>query len=616
MARVALVTGRRFRHLWMIDLACRALGDDVVGGLVQADVSPATPGGDRWSRIKRSAKRLMLNAGLDTPVYLDLTPPDRHLWMEHGEPRLDWQTWCRRQVLVTTKPNDGESLAWLDQLEPDLLLVFGGKILAPPWFEQPRLGAMNLHYGITPDYRGSESVVWAAYHRNWSKVGATVHYLDDGIDTGPVINYVPVSVRPGDGLDTLTARVYWQGMNEFIRLASQSVRRDRRLPTRPTTRQPAQFYPSKGCAYEVRSIADRHVRQRANTARSNDWRHYVPIKGESESSRLRAWSESLARRPAANDDLPAGVYILLYHDLSPAADRPWQRHAEISTDPDRFREHLAYVNDNGRWVSPAQGYARLARNDVDEPLFVLTFDDGFASVHQHARSIVSELAIEPMLFLNGAALAQGHVHYRVLAAILASEDRTDTLVDEIREAAPRRLARKAPTPAIVARWLKQNYDRQWTDRLTTDAYHRHHDRLPTSLYLGAEQVADLTAAGWTVGNHTWSHARLSRLSPEQVADELERNERWLADLTGRRPTWVSYPYGFWNDLCPVALDWVERDPRRVGVMADGGVNFTLERAALRRIPIGDDNLTTFRQRLHQSILQSQQDRFRTVLETT
>ncbi len=67
---------------------------------------------------------------------------------------------------MTADANDEDSMAWFERLAPDLVLVFGGRILAGPWFERPRLGAMNLHYGITPTYRGSESIAWAAYHRN------------------------------------------------------------------------------------------------------------------------------------------------------------------------------------------------------------------------------------------------------------------------------------------------------------------------------------------------------------------------------------------------------------------------------------------------------------------
>jgi len=483
MARVVLVTGRRFRHLWMIELACRSLGGAVVGGLVQAPAPPRTPGGDRWSRVKRSAKRALLQVGIRTPVYLDLTPADRHLWMEHGEPRLCWQEWCGKQVHVTTDPNDEAAIAWLERIAPDLVLVFGGKILSARWFEQPRLGAMNLHYGLTSGYRGSESVVWAAYQRNWSGIGATIHYLDAGIDTGPVISHVPVDLRPGDNLDALTARVYWAGMNELVRLADRSINEDQRLAVQEVARDRAHFYPSGRCTYDIRRIADRHVRQRANGGRDHNGRYDESIEQRGDPAGLQAWSESLAAQPVGRDRLPAGVYIFLYHDLCPAHERSWQRRAEISTDPGNFRKHLRYLADNGQWVSPACAYARLARNDVDSPLFVLTFDDGFASVYHHAREIVSELGIEPMLFLNGATLAEGHVHYRVLAAILAAEDRADTLVETIRASAPRRLARRPPRPATVGRWLKQHYDRTWTDRLAISAYRRHHDRLPTSLYL-------------------------------------------------------------------------------------------------------------------------------------
>lgn len=613
MVRVLLVTGRRFRHLWLIDLARRALGESVVGGVVQASQMPETPGADRLGRWRRSAKRTLARAGVDLPVYLDFTPAERHLWLVQGEPGISWQDWLDTSVQVTQDPNDEDSLAWLEQMAPDLVVVFGGKMLSQPWYERPRLGAINLHYGITPEYRGSDSVTWAAYHRNWSKIGSTIHYLDAGVDTGDVVSQIQVNVEADDDLDRLTARVYWEGMNDLVRCANEIARTGSRLPAQHIERDRSHFYPARQCTYDVRRIADRHVRQHASRMSTLNWQHYGEAPDPDASNGLQAWSEGLAQRPAERDELPAGVYILLYHDLTPADRRPWRDHAEISTEPGHFREHLRYVSDHGRWVSPDEAYGSLSRNDVTEPLFLLTFDDGFASVSEHAAPILADLGIAPLLFLNGATLAGEHVHYRVLAAMLSAEDRSDALVEAVRESAPSRLARRVPSPQMVAAWLKRTYDPAWTDRVATAAYHRHHDALPRELFLNCEQVRSLIAAGWQIGNHTWSHARLACLSPRQVTEELERNHDWLARTFGQTPKWVSYPYGFWNDLCPEALAWVEQVPERIGVMADGGVNFTLERAALRRIPIGDDDLTTFRRKLHQSILVSQQERFSTVL---
>jgi hypothetical protein len=75
-----------------------------------------------------------------------------------------------------------------------------------------------------------------------------------------------------------------------------------------------------------------------------------------------------------------------------------------------------WLSDHGRWVSPDEAYNRLAHNQVSEPLFVLTFDDGFASVHHQAAPLLDELGIKPLLFIKNQHRLKV-VHYRVLAAI-------------------------------------------------------------------------------------------------------------------------------------------------------------------------------------------------------
>lgn len=50
-----------------------------------------------------------------------------------------------------------------------------------------------------------------------------------------------------------------------------------------------------------------------------------------------------------------------------------------------------------------------------------------------------------------------------------------------------------------------------------------------------------------VGNHSWSHADLSRCSPAQIEEELELAQRYVEDAIGIRPTSMAFPYGLFND---------------------------------------------------------------------
>jgi methionyl-tRNA formyltransferase len=47
--------------------------------------------------------------------------------------------------------------------------------------------ALNIHLGISPYYRGSSFNFWALYDANFYIVGATIHRLSKGLDSGPIL---------------------------------------------------------------------------------------------------------------------------------------------------------------------------------------------------------------------------------------------------------------------------------------------------------------------------------------------------------------------------------------------------------------------------------------------
>lgn len=56
----------------------------------------------------------------------------------------------------------------------------------------------------------------------------------------------------------------------------------------------------------------------------------------------------------------------------------------------------------------------------------------------------------------------------------------------------------------------------------------------------------LAAAGMAIGNHSWSHADLSKAAPNKVRNELEWTSSTIRSATGKAPTWVRPPYGAVN----------------------------------------------------------------------
>jgi methionyl-tRNA formyltransferase len=66
-----------------------------------------------------------------------------------------------------------------------LIIFTGGNILRKQLLEVPRLGVLNVHLGLLPEVRGMSSPEWSLL--NHVPAGVTLHYVDAGIDTGPLL---------------------------------------------------------------------------------------------------------------------------------------------------------------------------------------------------------------------------------------------------------------------------------------------------------------------------------------------------------------------------------------------------------------------------------------------
>jgi len=99
-----------------------------------------------------------------------------------------------------------QMLEALRAMKPDLIMsVLFGYILPKQVLELPRAGAINLHNGYLPYNAGSFANVWSIVER--TPAGATLHYMDEGIDTGDIIARKEVPISPDDTGATIYAKI-------------------------------------------------------------------------------------------------------------------------------------------------------------------------------------------------------------------------------------------------------------------------------------------------------------------------------------------------------------------------------------------------------------------------
>jgi len=88
-------------------------------------------------------------------------------------------------VALCNDQNSPDSIKQLRAWSPDLIIFTGGNILRRQLLEVPRLGVLNVHLGMLPEVRGMSTPEWSLL--NNIPVGVTIHYIDGGIDTGPIL---------------------------------------------------------------------------------------------------------------------------------------------------------------------------------------------------------------------------------------------------------------------------------------------------------------------------------------------------------------------------------------------------------------------------------------------
>ena len=114
---------------------------------------------------------------------------------------------------------NAELAAAIAKYEPDLVVLAGFmRVLAPEVVSRFRI--VNTHPGLLPAFPGAHAVR-DALTAGVTTTGVTVHWVDEGVDTGPVIAQEPVPIEPGDDEATLRARIQEAEKPLYLRTLNQ-----------------------------------------------------------------------------------------------------------------------------------------------------------------------------------------------------------------------------------------------------------------------------------------------------------------------------------------------------------------------------------------------------------
>ncbi len=170
-----------------------------------------------------------------------------------------------------------------------------------------------------------------------------------------------------------------------------------------------------------------------------------------------------------------GPRILIYHQVGGGSGR------QMDLDPGVFRAQLVWLVEHARVIGYEEAVAGAGGESLE---VVLTFDDGYADVYEHAFPLLRDLGLPFTLFLT--------THPIETATPLYRDDRSTPL--------------------------------SWS------------------------QVEEMMASGLvTIGGHTHRHPDLRNLTADAVESELAEADEVIERRLGFRPRHFAYPWGYWSE---------------------------------------------------------------------
>ena len=243
--RLMILCGRSARHLYVANALCRT-GEAVA--IVQET-------GTEWN-LKKTVKKLRPdNLARKTWRWVRdrrryVGNPEAKFFFPHGAPRLEHPELLREVPHI----NHHQVVHLARELKPDVICVFGTSLIRGDLLKEGRLGIVNLHGGLSPEYRGADCTFWALYNGEPDKVGCTLHWIDTGIDTGRLIAHICPEVREGD----TELALFWRAVRDSAEVYAETITRLSNGEALGVAQ------PTKGRLYQVKDRGLRHEKILAN----------------------------------------------------------------------------------------------------------------------------------------------------------------------------------------------------------------------------------------------------------------------------------------------------------------------------------------------------------------
>lgn len=135
----------------------------------------------------------------------------------HSDVLIVSSTSCAVRTIEPGGLNAIETLEFLRSADVEAIAVFGTNLIKPPLLEAWPGRMINMHLGLSPYYRGTATNFYPLLNDEPQYIGATIHLLDAGIDSGKIVRHARPTIVADDGPHTIGCKTILAGIAALIR---------------------------------------------------------------------------------------------------------------------------------------------------------------------------------------------------------------------------------------------------------------------------------------------------------------------------------------------------------------------------------------------------------------
>jgi peptidoglycan/xylan/chitin deacetylase (PgdA/CDA1 family) len=287
---------------------------------------------------------------------------------------------------------------------------------------------------------------------------------------------------------------------------------------------------------------------------------------------------------------------VLFHDVSDT-ESSFTRGLGGTITRKNFEAALTFIT---RYYTPVSLQEVIADGDgrslPPRPVLV-TFDDAYASVCEFAAPLCAKFGVPAVFFVNGICLDNQQLALDNLVCYVANRSGMGTINAAARSANGTKHVELCSMMQVFSSFLPSITPpaREAFRSALVELAGINERRLAAEvgLYLTSQQLQDLAAFNFEIGNHTYTHANCRALSTGEFGDEIDRNKAVLETISGRKVRSFSVPYGSSVDLTSDLVAHLHRSGYEAVFLSESRVNTpTSDRFRLNRVSIktGSDDL--------------------------